>query len=91
MHSAIFALFAIAGLTAAGSTVQKHVECPGSGNYYVCGTNGFRGYCSSDPCGKSWCPDFKDRTCESISITPGCNTPTPAITTPQRYNQFKFK
>ncbi|KAH7111661.1 hypothetical protein B0J13DRAFT_631769 [Dactylonectria estremocensis] len=70
MHSVIFALVAIAGLATAGPTIQKRAECPGSGAYYVCGTNGFRGYCSSDPCAKSWCPDFKDRTCEPIENTP---------------------
>jgi hypothetical protein len=28
-------------------------------NFYTCQSNGFKGCCSSDPCAKEWCPDYK--------------------------------
>jgi hypothetical protein len=28
-------------------------------NFFVCQSNGFKGCCSSDPCAKQWCPDYK--------------------------------
>ncbi|KAF4459334.1 hypothetical protein FALBO_13903 [Fusarium albosuccineum] len=78
MHSVIVALVAVAGLASAGPVIEKRAECPGTGGYYVCGANGFRGYCSSDPCAIAWCPDFKLKTCEPAgSKTPG-GTDTPA-------------
>lgn len=73
MHSTIIALLA----TTAGFTVAtplsfaKRTECPSStknSKYYVCGNNGFRGYCSVDPCAKPWCPDFKLKTCDSLTF-----------------------
>jgi hypothetical protein len=58
-------VYAAALASAAPSTADKRaVECPGSGAYYVCAKSGFRGYCSSDPCDKSWCPDFTPYTCD---------------------------
>ncbi|KAJ3538314.1 hypothetical protein NM208_g5954 [Fusarium decemcellulare] len=88
MHSVIVALVAIAGLASAGPTIEKRAECPGTGGYYVCGTNGFRGYCSSDPCAIAWCPDFKLKTCEPVGgKTPG-GTDTPApVPEPQARDQ----
>jgi len=71
MHSVIVALVAIAGLAAAGPTVQKRAECPGTGSYYVCANNNFRGYCSVDPCAITWCPDFEDKTCDPVEASTG--------------------
>ncbi|RBR26005.1 uncharacterized protein FIESC28_01278 [Fusarium coffeatum] len=72
MHSAIFALVAISGL-AASTPNPKTTECQGLGpdlaQYYVCGNNGFRGYCSVDPCDKKWCRDFVPKTCDLVFIT----------------------
>jgi hypothetical protein len=40
-----------------------HTACSSSAtSYYVCANNQFRGYCSSDPCAKEWCPDYEPRT-----------------------------
>ncbi|KAF5659005.1 hypothetical protein FHETE_9633 [Fusarium heterosporum] len=72
MHSAIVALIAIAGLASATPTTQT--ECQGVGAYYVCGVNGFRGYCSTDPCDKKWCSDFVEKTCDPVFITTPPNT-----------------
>ncbi|KAM0241749.1 hypothetical protein ACHAPO_001442 [Fusarium lateritium] len=76
MHSAIFAIFAISGLAAASPNSKPQTECEGlaplglkSVQYYVCGKNGFRGYCSEDPCDKKWCRDFAPKTCDLVFIT----------------------
>ncbi|KAF5020474.1 hypothetical protein F66182_7513 [Fusarium sp. NRRL 66182] len=72
MHSAIFALVAISGLASAGPTKEHHkaqVECQGTGSYYVCANNGFRGYCRSDPCAVAWCPDYVPKTCDPYFVT----------------------
>ncbi|GKU03862.1 hypothetical protein FLAG1_06381 [Fusarium langsethiae] len=76
MHSAIFALFAISGLAAATPNTKPQTECEGlaplgldSVKYYVCGKNGFRGYCSEDPCDAKWCRDFAPKTCDLVFIT----------------------
>ncbi|KAM0207442.1 hypothetical protein ACHAQI_007672 [Fusarium lateritium] len=68
MHSTIFALVAIAGLASAGPTAQQ-TECQGVGQFFVCANNGFRGWCSNDPCDKKWCSDFVEKTCEPVFIT----------------------
>ncbi|RSL53610.1 hypothetical protein CEP51_014860, partial [Fusarium floridanum] len=91
MQSVFVALFAIAGIASAGPTVEKRAECPGTGSYYVCGNNNFRGYCSVDPCAIPWCPDFKLKTCEPVGSTTEDTTttvidkataPTPEIKNP---------
>ncbi|CAM1507649.1 Fc.00g072900.m01.CDS01 [Cosmosporella sp. VM-42] len=64
MHSIIFAFVAVASLASAGPAINKRTECSGSGAYYVCANNNFRGYCTSDPCAEPWCPDFKEGTCD---------------------------
>ncbi|KAF4947352.1 hypothetical protein FSARC_13988 [Fusarium sarcochroum] len=69
MHSTIFALVAITGLASAKPTEKPQVECQGVGSYYVCGANGFRGYCSNDPCALEWCSDFVYKTCDPVFIT----------------------
>ncbi|RFN44050.1 hypothetical protein FIE12Z_11713 [Fusarium flagelliforme] len=72
MHSAIIALVAISGFSAATPN-PKTTECQGLGpdlaQYYVCGNNGFRGYCSVDPCAEKWCRDFAPKTCDLVFIT----------------------
>ncbi|KAH7239222.1 hypothetical protein BKA59DRAFT_515502 [Fusarium tricinctum] len=68
MHSAIFALVAITGLVSAGPTAQQ-TECQGVGQFYVCANNGFRGWCSNDPCNKKWCSDFVEKTCKPVFTT----------------------
>ncbi|KAH6959215.1 hypothetical protein DER45DRAFT_256466 [Fusarium avenaceum] len=68
MHSAIFALVAITGLASAGPTAQQ-TECQGVGQFFVCANNGFRGWCSNDPCDKKWCSDFVEKTCDPVFIT----------------------
>ncbi|KAM0344453.1 hypothetical protein ACHAPU_007425 [Fusarium lateritium] len=80
MHSAIVALIAIAGLAYATPTAET--ECQGVGAYYVCGVNGFRGYCSTHPCDKKWCSDFVEKTCEPVSIAapPATEEPKPETT-----------
>ena len=49
------------------TAVETRFE-PNSGNtckfglgisFYTCQNNGFKGCCSSDPCAKDWCPDYK--------------------------------
>ncbi|KAM0299897.1 hypothetical protein HYE67_005803 [Fusarium culmorum] len=76
MHSAIFAVFAISGLAAASPNPKPQAECEGLAplgldtvKYYVCGKNGFRGYCSEDPCDAEWCRDFAPKTCDLVFIT----------------------
>lgn len=76
MHSTIFAIFAISGLAAASPKSKPQTECEGlaplgleSVQYYVCSKNGFRGYCSEDPCDKKWCRDFAPKTCDLVFIT----------------------
>jgi len=59
----------ISTTTSPPATYTPGAECPGSGNYYVCANNGFRGYCSSDPCNLAWCPDFALSSCERIVRT----------------------
>jgi len=92
MQSAVFlAVFATAVITGAAPTSveERSLECPGTGAYYVCSNNGFRGYCSADPCNMAWCPDFTQKTCDkkwgtpttSTSIIPTTTTP-PAVYTP---------
>jgi hypothetical protein len=44
--------------------------CTGSGAFYVCANNGFRGNCSVDPCALNWCPDYKSNTCEAAACAP---------------------
>ncbi|RSL82726.1 hypothetical protein CDV31_016908 [Fusarium ambrosium] len=91
MQSVFVALFAIAGIASAGPTVEKRAECPGTGSYYVCGNNNFRGYCSVDPCAIPWCPDFKLKTCEPVgstsedtttTVTDEVTAPTPEVKNP---------
>ncbi|KAJ3471761.1 hypothetical protein MRS44_001860 [Fusarium solani] len=80
MQSVFVALFAIAGLASAGPAVEKRAECPGTGAYYVCGNNNFRGYCSVDPCAIPWCPDFKLKTCEPATAEkPAGESPTTTV------------
>lgn len=74
MHSTIIAVLAVAGLSSAAA-LPYTAECPGSGAYYVCANNNFRGYCSVDPCAKTWCPDFQDHTCIR-SVSKVDTTPT---------------
>ncbi|KAJ4266158.1 hypothetical protein NW762_004138 [Fusarium torreyae] len=69
MHSTIFALVAITGLAMAKPTEKPQAECKGSGSYYVCASNGFRGHCSVDACNYDWCPDFEYKTCDPVSTT----------------------
>ncbi|KAH8681095.1 hypothetical protein BX600DRAFT_504833 [Xylariales sp. PMI_506] len=72
--SILCVLFGAAITNAAPTLNDRSVqECSGSGAYYVCANNGFRGHCSIDPCNKSWCPDFYQGTCETTS----CETTTP--------------
>ncbi|KAF5622957.1 hypothetical protein F52700_10269 [Fusarium sp. NRRL 52700] len=69
MHSTIFALVAVAGYASAGPTARSQTECSGVGQFYTCANNGFRGYCSVDPCAIKWCPDFVEGTCDPVFIT----------------------
>jgi hypothetical protein len=92
MHSTIVAILATTAGFAAATPLSfaKQAECPSSAKntaYYVCGNNGFRGYCSVDPCAKPWCPDFKLKTCDPFvkypNVTvPAANCSTTATTTP---------
>lgn len=93
MHSTtVFSILAVATLALAAPAAEskRTPECPGSGAYYVCAKNGFRGYCSSDPCDKTWCPDFAPWTCTRTGApTPDPTEPTkepikeaPVTTTP---------
>jgi hypothetical protein len=94
MHSTIIALLAsTAGFAAATPLAfAKQAECSSTTHnsaYYVCGNNGFRGYCSVDPCAKPWCPDFKLKTCDPLIFTypnvtaPATNCSTSTTTTVQ--------
>ncbi|KAF4948895.1 hypothetical protein FGADI_9179 [Fusarium gaditjirri] len=69
MHSTIFALVAVVGYVSAGPTARSQTECSGVGQFYTCANNGFRGYCSVDPCAITWCTDFVEGTCDPVSIT----------------------
>ncbi|KAF5979691.1 hypothetical protein FCOIX_5147 [Fusarium coicis] len=69
MHSTIFALVAVAGYVSAGPTARSQTECSGVGQFYTCANNGFRGYCSVDPCAIKWCTDFVESTCDPVFIT----------------------
>ncbi|KAF5645384.1 hypothetical protein F25303_5587 [Fusarium sp. NRRL 25303] len=69
MHSTIFALVAVAGYVSAGPTARSQTECSGVGQFYTCANNGFRGYCSVDPCAIKWCTDFVEGTCDPVFIT----------------------
>ncbi|KAF5966220.1 hypothetical protein FBULB1_11766 [Fusarium bulbicola] len=69
MHSTIFALVAVAGYVSAGPTARSQTECSGVGQFYTCANNGFRGYCSVDPCAIKWCTDFVVGTCDPVFIT----------------------
>ncbi|KAJ9666943.1 hypothetical protein H2201_002776 [Coniosporium apollinis] len=49
-----------------------------SQGYFVCPGNNFEGYCSSDPCALSWCPDYKHNTCTPVNAAPAlpsCGSP----------------
>jgi hypothetical protein len=81
MHSyALLSILAAAAVTSAAPLVEQRTtaECAGTGAYYVCANNGFRGYCKSDPCDKTWCPDFTAKTCDPITapkepdVDPAC-------------------
>ncbi|KAK0643190.1 hypothetical protein B0T16DRAFT_415474 [Cercophora newfieldiana] len=37
--------------------------------WYVCASNGFAGMCSVDACNVAWCPDYKPKTYEPVSVT----------------------
>ncbi|KAF4342409.1 hypothetical protein FBEOM_3660 [Fusarium beomiforme] len=75
MHSTIFALVAVAGYVSAGPTARSE-ECQGVGQFYTCANNGFRGYCSVDPCAIKWCTDFVEGTCDPVFITKPVGTET---------------
>jgi hypothetical protein len=80
MLSATFiTILASAALTAAAPAVEdkRGAECAGTGAYYVCYNNGFRGACSVDPCAISWCPDYTANTCTKTTTTTPTWTPPP--------------
>ena len=72
--SVITLILSVSTMTSAVPTAiveKRGLECSGTGAYYVCAANGFRGYCSSDPCNKQWCPDFTPKTCDKkTTLTP---------------------
>jgi hypothetical protein len=85
MHSFTFlTLLAAATITTAAPAANSNGvrECTGTGAYYVCQRNGFRGYCSVDPCDKSWCPDFTTGSCDPIKTDDkGCRNYTNHVKT----------
>jgi len=89
MHSTalLSVLAAAATLTAAAPSAppKRAVECPELDGktqlFYVCASNGFRGFCSSNACSQKWCPDYVEDTC-TPTVGPA-DTPSedPATTT----------
>jgi len=62
MHSVAIAsiMVAAAVLATAAPAINRRA------NFYTCAYNGFRCYCSVDPCAISWCPDYKPSTYEPL-------------------------
>jgi hypothetical protein len=59
-HSTLCASASLLALTAAAPLVPRNcTENAPARQYYVCASNGFRGYCSVDPCAREGCPDYK--------------------------------